>query len=480
MTWFNRLHLRIMLPFVGLILAVGLLSLLLSRHALGRLMDQRQELQSQRISRVLSNAQFVFNPIYLEKLRDAIDNEIVVFAVDGTVKATTLDSLMLRRITGAVDPVRLFDQLAGAQQDTLQQTVSEGGHPFLVTARILNDPTDSEQRMMLWVLADMADAQSLLSTFTARLLLVGAGGILLVLILGYLIARSVSRPVDDLIAVTGQIADGRFDRQAELPDVEELRVLALAVNAMSCKLGDYRDQVARSSRLAAAGKITAAMAHEIKNPLSSVKMLVQLLRDRLDDTPENGEIVRSILEEIVRLERIVGDLSNRVRPTTITLEITDLNRLIDQLIPVIRPKLAHRKITLRTGYQDDLPQLMVDRDKIKQVLWNLLLNAMESMPAGGTVSVLTMRDPTGRACICIEDQGGGIDSAQRDALFDPFFTTKPEGLGLGLSTSREIIAAHGGTLTLENMPAAGGVRATIALPIQTKENVTNGEDTDRR
>ncbi|MBC2711705.1 MAG: HAMP domain-containing protein [Desulfosarcina sp.] len=479
MTGPNRLHLRIMLPFVGLILAVGVISLLLSRHTLGRLMDQRLEVQSQRISRVLSNAQFVFNPIYLEKLRDAIDSDIVVFAGDGTVKATTLDSETLGQIAITVDPVRLFGQLAEAPQDTLQRTVSAGRRPFLITARILPNPTDSEQRMMLWVLADMADAKALLSSFTARILLVGAGGILLVLILGYLIARSVSRPVDDLVAVTGEIADGRFERQADLPSVAELRVLAQSVNTMSHKLADYREQAARSSRLAAAGKITAAMAHEIKNPLSSIKMLAQLLRDRLDKTPENREIVRSILEEIVRLERIVGDLSNRLRPTAIKPVKTDLNRLIDQLIPVIRPKLAHRKITVRTDSQDDLPQLTLDPDKVKQVLWNLLLNAMESMPAGGAVTVRTLLEPAGHACICVEDEGGGIDNAHRDALFDPFFTTKPEGLGLGLSTSREIITAHGGTLTLENMTPAG-VRATIALPLQSKENCSNGQNIDRR
>ncbi len=476
---FNRLHLRIMLPFVGLILAVGGISMLMSRHTLGRLMDRRLEVQSQRISRVLSNAQFVFNPVYLEKLRDAIDSDIVVFAGDGTIKATTLDSETLGRIAGSVDPARLFGQLAGASQDMLQRTVSMGRRPFLITARILPNPADSEPRMMLWVLADMADAAALLSAFTARMILVGAGGIFLVLMLGYLIARSVSRPVDDLVAVTGEIADGRFDRQADLPAVAELRGLALAVNAMSRKLGDYRDQVARSSRLAAAGKITAAMAHEIKNPLSSIKMLAQLLRDRLEDTPKNREIVQSILEEIVRLERIVGDLSNRLRPTAITPVKTDLNRLIEQLIPVIRPKLVHRKTTLRTDYQDDLPQLTIDPDKLKQVLWNLLLNAMESMPAGGAVTVRTRLDPAGHACICVEDEGAGFDDVQGDRLFDPFFTTKPEGLGLGLSTSREIITTHGGSLTLENITPAG-VRATIVLPLQPKANVPNGQDTDRR
>jgi signal transduction histidine kinase len=473
MAGFNRLHLRIMLPFVGLIVAVGGISLLLSRHALDRLMDRRLEAQSQRISRVLANAQFVFNPIYLNKLRDAIDSDIVVLAQDSTVKATTLDRDTLGRIVEGVNPLRLFEALAANPTAAVQRTVKLDKQPLLITARRLSDPADNERQLMLWVIADMGDATALLSAFTARILLVGAGGILLVLILGHLIARSVSRPVDNLVSVTGEIADGRFDRQARLPAVTELRGLAEAVNTMSRKLAEYRDQVALSSRLAAAGKITAAMAHEIKNPLSSIKMLTQLLRDRLDETPDNQEIVGSILEEIVRLERILGDMANRLRPSGLKTAETDINALIHQSVELIRPKLRHRKIDISSNCHNDVPRVWLDPDKIKQVLWNLLLNAMESMPAGGAVIVRTHLTDAGKICICVEDRGDGIPEDRQDRLFDPFFTTKPEGLGLGLSTSRDIIAAHGGTLTRENRATAGS-RAKIVLPIKPKEIHADG------
>ncbi|BBO87573.1 sensor histidine kinase [Desulfosarcina ovata] len=477
MTAFNRLHLRIMLPFVGLIVVVGIVSLLLSRHTLDRLMDRRLEAQSQRISRVLANAQFVFNPVYLAKLRDAIDSDIVVFAGDGSVKATTVVPETVETLLGQLDPARLYETISVSNQQTLQRKVFLDRRPFLVTVRTMPDPAAGEQPTMLWVLADMGDAAALLSAFTARIVLVGAGGVLLVVIMGYWIARSVSRPVDELVTVTEAIADGRFERQAGLPAVAELRVLAEAVNTMSRRLSEYRDKVAQSSRLAAAGKITAAMAHEIKNPLSSIKMLSQLLRDRLQDVPENQAMIRSILEEITRLERIVGDLANRMKPTALALVSTQINPLVDQLLPLIQPKLAHRKIQLQKDCQPGLPRVTLDPDKVKQVLWNLLLNAMDSMPAGG-VATLRTRLAGDSICICVDDQGEGIAEDQRDRLFDPFVTTKPEGLGLGLSTSREIAAAHGGTLTLENL-ATGVTRATLRLPLQPDESATDGDDTDR-
>jgi signal transduction histidine kinase len=215
------------------------------------------------------------------------------------------------------------------------------------------------------------------------------------------------------------------------------------------------------------------MAHEIKNPLSSIKMLTQLLRDRLDELPDNQEIVGSILEEIVRLERILEDMTNRLRPMGLTITETDINALVNQSIELIRPKLAHRKIEISGNCHNDMPRTWLDPDRLKQVLWNLLLNAMESMSTGGAVVVRTYLTTAGKICICVEDNGNGFPQGQQERLFDPFFTTKPEGLGLGLSTSREIIAAHGGTLTIEKRDPTGS-RAKIVLPIKPEEIPADG------
>lgn len=477
MAHFNRLHLRIMLPFLGVVVVVGVVSLFLSRHTLDRLMDQRMARQSQRISQVLSNAQFVFNPVYLEKLRGAIDSDIVVLGDDDVVRATTLTDAAIARLLTLLGPSTSFDRIRLSHEKMVQQAVRLDGRPTLVTARILPDPGGSAHDLMLWVLTDLTDASRLLSAFTIRLLIVGLGGMVIVLLIGYLVARSISRPVDELVAVTGEIAHGRFERQALLPGMLELRVLAGAINTMSRKLKAYREQEARNSRLAAAGKITAAVAHEIKNPLASVKMLVQLLRNQPASDPASQKIVCSVLEEITRLERIVEGISITLRPADIKKIPADLNLLIDNLLVVVRPKMTHRKIELKTDLMDGLPRLAIDIDKIKQVLWNLLLNAMDSMPGGGSISVRTRITSESTIRIVIEDEGIGIGEASQEQLFAPFFTTKPQGLGVGLSTSRDIVAAHDGSLTLVNR-SAGGARATIELPVNLKAIADNGENTD--
>jgi two-component system sensor histidine kinase HydH len=234
---------------------------------------------------------------------------------------------------------------------------------------------------------------------------------------------------------------------------------------MSDKLAGFEKEVASSSRLAAAGKVTAAMSHEIRNPLSSIKMLAQLLRERLNIGSKDRKIIQAMLEEVMRVERIVGDLSDLQRPSSIDRNPHDIRVLISEILPVIEPKTAHRKVRIDFDVQENLPEILLDKDKIKQVLWNLLLNAMESMPHGGRIMIKSWVDgEQNRLHVSVEDDGCGFDEAHGEDIFTPFFTTIPEGLGLGLSTSREIMTGHGGALVLENRNDRG-VRAVMIFPL---------------
>jgi len=214
--------------------------------------------------------------------------------------------------------------------------------------------------------------------------------------------------------------------------------------------------------------VTAGIAHEIRNPLSSIKMMTQLLRNRLTQEPENTKLVESLLEEIGRVERIVKDLTDLMRPSELSLDVQDINDLIEEILAVILPRLAHRKIRVKKNLELSLPGIRIDKDKIKQVIWNLLLNAMDSMPDGGVIKVIARENRLAqRIEVVIEDEGDGINKETLDNIFAHFFTTKPEGLGLGLSTSREIVESHKGRLTVKNMEEKG-VRATISLPTETR------------
>ena len=466
MSFLNKLPIRIMLPFLTLFLMVSLLSLLLNRLYISRLMDERISRQTDRISKVLSNSEFVFNPIYLNKLKDVIEGDVIVFEKSGKIIVSTLSEKALSGFNKKINIDRLFSFLQKGEEKAIQKVLTNRRSPFLLIARPLSLPAYPRKDMILCIVSPLTDVLDVKSKIANRMFLIGFFGLLLTLLFGYIISRSVTRPIKDLVVVTGNIANGNFENKAPLPPVEEIKMLASSINSMTDRLRKYEKQVVRSSQLAAAGKVTAAMAHEIRNPLSSIKMMTQLLRNRLMPKPENTKIIESLLEEIGRVERIVKDLTDLMRPSELSLDIQHINALIEEILAVIEPRLSHRKISVKKNLAHLLPVIRIDKDKIKQVIWNLLLNAMDSMPDGGVIKVISRENRSAHKLeVVIKDEGDGINKGAMDNIFAHFFTTKPEGLGLGLSTSREIVESHKGSLTVENMEEKG-VRATISLPAE--------------
>lgn len=454
-----------MLPFIFLFLAINLAGLLLNRYHLGKLIDQRIAVQTDRISRLISNSEFVLNPAYLARLRNVIDSDIIVFGGDGEMAASTVENQVSSYLQSQIAPGHIADMLGDGTEAHYQNVIHIDKRTYMLTARLLGQTMGTDKRMMLWVISPMSDAQTAKSSLTSQMGFVCLGGVLVMFVFGHLIARSVTQPVSNIVAVTRKMADGYFDRKVTLPSVEELRQLSLSINLMSEKLSGFEKQVALSSRLAAAGKVTAAMSHEIRNPLSSIKMLAQLLRDRPNAETGDRKLIQSMLEEILRVERIVEDLSGLARPSKLVRHPHDIRKVILEILPVIEPKLTHRKINIEFDPESAVPETMMDKDKIKQVLWNLLLNAMESMPHGGQVKISAWTNGRrDRISVSVEDEGCGFDESQAEEMFAPFYTTKPEGLGLGLSASKEIMTRHGGELLLEKREREG-TRAILTLPL---------------
>ncbi len=459
----KKLHIRIVVPFVLLFAGVTLGSLLLERHYISGIMDERIGRQAEHIAHVLSRSEFVLNPVYLQKLREVLDGEVVVFDRSGKIVVSTLPGAtyaMFKEYLGSQD---VFVSLEG-KGGLLRRTMEAKGTEYLLVSKRL-EFAGSSRDMVLAIISPLSDVAYAKARISYRLFFIGVLGIFFVTIAGFLISRSVTRPVEDLVTVTEGVADGHFDKKAVLPDIEELRRLAFSINAMGDKMKKYEEDLVRSSQLAAAGKVAGAVAHEVRNPLSSIKMMVQLLRNRLGDDPDNHKVIRALLEEIGRLERTVSELTDRVRPSDVVMRPEDLNTVFEEVFEVIGAKLTHRKISLAKNMETPLPLVNMDRDKIKQVIWNLMLNAVDSMPQGGTTKVTTRHNVTAHTIEgVVEDEGVGMTEDVLNKLFIPFSSAKPGGLGLGLATSKRIVEGHGGSLKIENR-ADGGVRAEFVLPL---------------
>lgn len=219
------------------------------------------------------------------------------------------------------------------------------------------------------------------------------------------------------------------------------------------------EQLKRTDRLAAVGRLASGLAHEIRNPLASISGSVQLLREDTGFSEENRRLMGIVLKEVDRLNLLLSDFLNFARPAPVQPETFDLAALLDELGDLLRCDAQANRVRIEADYQRPI-MLYADRQKLRQVLWDLLLNAVQAAAAGGTVRIGCR---TGGREIYVEDSGPGIDENARDRIFEPFFTTKEKGTGLGLANAFANVEAHHGRLYVEP-GGIGGARFVISLP----------------
>jgi two-component system sensor histidine kinase HydH len=227
---------------------------------------------------------------------------------------------------------------------------------------------------------------------------------------------------------------------------------------------NLKREVETTQRLASLGRLAAGIAHEIRNPLSSIKGFATYFRDRYRENPEDQKTAQIMVQEVERLNRVIGELLEFARPVAVKPKPTSMNRLIQHSLRMIEGQARENNIKINTSLSPDLKYFPLDQDRINQVLLNLYLNAMEAMGKGGTLSVSLSRDfETGGIIISISDTGKGIDKKDMDHIFDPYFTTKQSGTGLGLAIVHKIVSSHKGEVKVTSSPGRG-TTVMIVLP----------------
>jgi two-component system sensor histidine kinase HydH len=221
-------------------------------------------------------------------------------------------------------------------------------------------------------------------------------------------------------------------------------------------------EMARGERLATVGNLAAAVAHEIRNPLSAVSMGLQRLRAEFE--PAEGEEYRRIVDlvqgEVRRLNAIVEEFLSLARPIQLRPEPVPVAALLDEVRRLVEPQAGRAGIVVEQTIPDSLPALRADRDRIKQVLLNLVLNAIEAMPSGGRLTLGgTASGPA--VTLAVTDTGSGIPPELLPRVFEPYVTTKTRGLGLGLAIARRIVEAHGGRIEAESGGQGTCFRVTL-------------------
>jgi len=224
-----------------------------------------------------------------------------------------------------------------------------------------------------------------------------------------------------------------------------------------------KKEMERSQRLASLGGLAAGIAHEIRNPLSSIKGFATFFKERYRDNPEDRKTAEIMVQEVERLNRVIGQLLEFARPMEMNRQRTSINEVIRYTLKMIEGETRERKIDIRTDLSQDVGDVLMDADKIKQVLLNLYLNSLGAMESGGTLSIALFPQGNRMIRIDVSDTGKGIEERDLAHIFDPYFTTKPSGTGLGLAIVYRIIEAHDGEIRVKSKPGQG-TTVSVFLP----------------
>ena len=230
----------------------------------------------------------------------------------------------------------------------------------------------------------------------------------------------------------------------------------------------------RKERFAALGEMAAVLAHEIRNPLGAIKGLAQFLGEKQATDPAKAEMTRTIADEATRLERLVNDLLTYARPRPPNCQPTELPGVLDEVLRLVGPAANASGVACRLDVSGNAFPILADPDQLKQLFGNLVLNAIQAMPAGGRLT-LTQRLVDGKSRtrraveVTVEDTGAGISEADLPRIFEPFYTTRTKGTGLGLAICMQITAAHGGTIRVART-GPKGTTILVTLPVEGPAN----------
>ena len=205
------------------------------------------------------------------------------------------------------------------------------------------------------------------------------------------------------------------------------------------------------------------IAHEIRNPLSSIKGFATFFKERYQDNPEDRKTAEIMVQEVERLNRVIGQLLEFARPMEMNRQRTSINEVIRHTLKMVEGETRERKIDIRTDLSQDIGDVLMDADKIKQVLLNLYINSLGAMDSGGTLSITLSPQGNRMIRIDVSDTGKGIEEKDLARIFDPYFTTKPSGTGLGLAIVYRIIEAHDGEIRVKSKPGRG-TTVSVLLP----------------
>lgn len=361
------------------------------------------------------------------------------------------------RLATNVPPAGSFDEIAKTLDDTLNKTIYE--------------PVDAYQKLNEAELTRRTQTNERISErLIMGLIGVGVCGALGGVLVGWLIATSIRRNIkktEERLRTTAQRLSEVMGENAPVPSTGELDAAVTSVSVSVAAVIDRLDRsqrdALRAEQLAYVGQMAAGIAHEVRNPLMAIKIIVQTAIERREFQRFSARDLEVLEDEIERVEQIVSQFLDFARPPRIEKQVLEAGPLLDRVTNRLMVRAEQQQVELNCITPGSPVFIDVDSGQFQQVLYNLVINALDSLPSGGSVRVELSVD-SGSAVIRVEDDGTGLSDSLGMRIFEPFVSSKESGLGLGLSICKRIVDAHGGSITSANRPLGGAV-FTVRLPV---------------
>jgi signal transduction histidine kinase len=381
------------------------------------------------------------------------------------------------------------------ETDEVSEFILDGSAYLGIPFRLRGYPDDPGNNYYILMKSIEKELSASLIPVRRAFLIIALPVLIATALTGAVISRGISKPIDRLVGAARHISDGAYGYMSNITARDELGILSRTFDEMSLSLKEKIDELAklnsdlserneqleeallqlrqtqedllRSERLAATGKISAQLSHEINNPIHNIQSCLDTALKRTRGDSRIRELLQVAYEEVTRMSHLTRQMLNFHRTSIVEEPRTsiDLRELLDQTLKISRETLEKSGIKLAINTSDNNIPVLCSPEKIKQVLINIILNARDAMPAGGTLSV-NMQAKNGTAYVSFTDTGVGIPPEHLKKIFDAFFTTKSEvrGVGLGLSVSYGIMQQHNGTIDVSSAPGKGST-FTISLPL---------------
>jgi len=321
-----------------------------------------------------------------------------------------------------------------------------------------------------WILVaeiDRDEAFGWLSILRSRALITGAFTLVLILILAVAFSNRLSKPLKRLANIAHRIADGHHGDRLEPLEGEEAQEVGLAFNMMLDELAASHARLQHAAALAAVGELSTSIVHEMRNPLSSVKMNLQALRRSVESDSAYLELAEIALDQAARLEKMLTDLLNYGKPISLDVVEVNFSDLADDVVEVARKESEAKSVSIKIENSLKEATLNADHEQLWRSLTNLVSNAVRAAPQDGTVTIsagLSIEDPE-RVTLSVRDNGPGVDETLKETIFQPFYTIHEGGTGLGLANVKKIAEYHGGKVSVDNAEDGGAV-FTLELPMK--------------